>query len=325
MPFPQIRFAAAGGTARFSACEDGMNMVEHALARRYRAIFFDLDGTLLPMELDEFLGSYFTALDAFVRDRGYDSQAFSDALNASIKAMAHHDRATNAQAFWETFGERFPARPDEMKRLLDEFYAGPFCHVGDAVVPNPSIRRAIDVLREKGYPLVVATMPLFPPAAVRERLRWAGLDPASFSRITTYENSRSVKPKLSFYAENLAACGIRGEEALMVGNNTVEDLAALGLGIDGYLVTDHLLDPVSYDLSTVAHGSTQDFVRFAESLPVCEDPARAIEKGPIDAASAQEVLSRDALPEALFAEQAAREAARASNERIARDAIAKEA
>ncbi len=299
-------------------------MAAHDVARSYRAIFFDLDGTLLPMELDEFLGSYFKALNEFISARGHDPKEFSEALNASIKAMAHHECASNAEAFWRTFHARFSADADTMESLLAEFYTGPFCRVGDSVVPNPSIRRAIDILSEKGYPLVVATMPLFPPAAVHERLRWAGLDPQVFCRITTYENSSSVKPKLAFYAENLAACGLSGSEVLMVGNNTVEDLAALGLGIDGYLITDHLLDPVSYDLSQVAHGSADDFVRFATSLPVCAHPTRDVAAGSIERARTEEVLRRDALPGAVSAEEAAKEAARASNEQIAHDAAAKE-
>ena len=38
--------------------------------RAYRAIFFDLDGTLLPMDLDEFLNAYFARLIGFAADDG---------------------------------------------------------------------------------------------------------------------------------------------------------------------------------------------------------------------------------------------------------------
>ena len=61
-----------------------------------------------------------------------------------------------------------------------------------------------------------------------------------------------MKPKLAYYAENVAACGLAGEDVLMVGNNTVEDLAIRGLGADAFLVTDHLLDPdEGFDLASV--------------------------------------------------------------------------
>ncbi len=34
--------------------------------RAYKAIFFDLDGTLLPVDMDAFLKAYFEALGAFL-------------------------------------------------------------------------------------------------------------------------------------------------------------------------------------------------------------------------------------------------------------------
>ena len=56
----------------------------------------------------------------------------------------------------------------------------------------------------------------------------------------------------------------------MVGNNTEEDMVALQLGMDGYLVTDYLIDQIAFDIESVKHGSLEDFARFAESLPACE-------------------------------------------------------
>ena len=72
--------------------------------RTYRAIFFDLDGTLLPMELDEFLGAYFEANATFVARHGLDAKSLSAGLNAGIGAMAaHDDDRTNYDAYWEAF------------------------------------------------------------------------------------------------------------------------------------------------------------------------------------------------------------------------------
>ena len=45
------------------------------------------------------------------------------------------------------------------------------------------------------------------------------------------------------------------EDILMVGNNTREDLAAMKLGLDAYLVTDWLLDPDGFDIESVKHGT----------------------------------------------------------------------
>ena len=275
-------------------------MSEHAAApaaapscapRTYRAIYFDLDGTLLPMELEEFLGAYFKSLCDYMAKRGVPKEVFFPALKAGIGAMmVHDDNRLNAEVFWEAFLPAMRAVDAERdwQRVFASFYEGPFKEIGANVTPNPATVRAIAALAEKGYPLVVATMPLFPLTAVRTRLGWAGLDPDAFCRITNFENSTSVKPKLAFYEENLRAAGLAGAEALMVGNNTEEDLACLGCGMDAFLVTDHMLDPVSFDLSTVKHGSMEEFAAWAEALPACENPAQGIEMGPVAPARAVE-------------------------------------
>ena len=51
-------------------------------APAYRAIFFDLDGTLLPMEIDEFMRTYFEALGAYVARFGVAPEAFMAGMKA---------------------------------------------------------------------------------------------------------------------------------------------------------------------------------------------------------------------------------------------------
>lgn len=249
----------------------------------YRAVFFDLDGTLLPMDLDEFMQSYFSSLASYVAANGIDPAMFTAGLKNGIKAMAaHEDGRLNAEAYWEAFFEAVDRDALDWTPLINRFYEHDFGKIGEGVTPNPDAARAIKTLIEKGYPLVLATMPMFPLRAVQWRLTWAGIDPNVFSRITNFENSTSVKPKLAYFAENLRAAGLEGADVLMVGNNTVEDLACLDLGMDAFLVTDHLLDPVEFDLSTVKHGSMAEFALWVEALPPCENPAQSIVAGPVE-------------------------------------------
>ena len=246
--------------------------------RAYRAVFFDLDGTLLPMDVEEFMGAYMKKLGAFFAQRGVDPQQFGAAMKAGIKAMAHHSGdITNDQAFFKAFYECVDEGERDWMAQFMEFYETEFPSIGDTVTPNPAAARAVEALAAKGYTLVLTTMPMFPLVAVQARLKWAGVDPALFSRITSFENSASIKPNLTYYAENLAATGLAGRDVLMVGNNTVEDLAALDMGTDAYLVTDFLIDAVDYDLATVKHGSLADFAAWAEALPSCAEPAAHVE------------------------------------------------
>ena len=141
--------------------------------RTYRAIFFDLDGTLLPMEMDEFLGAYFEAIAGFVARQGLDAKAFSAGLKAGIGAMASHDDGrTNHEAYWEAFFQHADADAAAWEELLTEFYEHEFGAIGEGFQPNPAAARAVEALAAKGYPLVLATMPMFPRRAVEWRLAW---------------------------------------------------------------------------------------------------------------------------------------------------------
>ena len=55
----------------------------------YRAILFDLDGTLCPMELDEFLGGYFKDIARFAAEQGIDGEKFACAFGAGAVSYTH--------------------------------------------------------------------------------------------------------------------------------------------------------------------------------------------------------------------------------------------
>lgn len=265
--------------------------------RTYRAVFFDLDGTLLPMDVDAFMKNYFQRLGAFVARRGIAPEDFKAGMKEGIAAMATvDDDSLNADAFWPRFLAHVDPQGEgaiDWKSEVAKFYEEEFGQIGADVEPNPAAARAINALVEKGYPLVLATMPLFPRRAVEWRLRWAGIDPAVFSRITTFENSTSVKPKLNYYAENLAAAGVEGRDVLMVGNNTKEDLAIRALGADAFLVTDYLIDPVGFEVFSIKHGSLEKFANWVEQLPPCADPAEGISDEPVAPLSRERALRKN--------------------------------
>jgi len=240
--------------------------------RRYKAIFFDLDGTLLPIDMDEFLHRYFIKLRIYVTRLGLDAERFSYALNEGMKSMgADHPGKTNREAFWSTFNALFGESADTMENVLLDFYENDFGEIGAGIQPNPAARRVVEDLRKKGYPLYLTTMPMFPESALNWRLKWADVDPSCFERKTTYDNSSALKPSLSYYRQNIRIVGCKPEEVLMVGNNTREDLAILELGADAFLITDHMLDPVNFPIDTIKNGSLQQFADWAANLSECEE------------------------------------------------------
>ncbi|WP_206215624.1 HAD family hydrolase, partial [Adlercreutzia sp. ZJ305] len=276
--------------------------------RAYRAVFFDLDGTLLPMDIDPFLKAYFAGIVRYMAARGFDAPAFQEGLGRGTRAMMSHAAdEVNADAFWGEFFKHVDEQAADWHAICDEYYATEFGSLGADVRPSEPMVRAVHALGEKGYPLLLTTMPLFPPRAVAWRLAWAGLSPDLFARITAYDNSTAIKPQLAYYAENLAACGVAGADVLMVGNNTVEDAVITKLGADIFLVTDHLLDPVpgGFDLSIVKHGTAEQFAAWVDALPVCANPIGGVDGGVIPAAAREAVLAANAVGEETAASPAA--------------------
>ncbi|MBS6940946.1 MAG: HAD family hydrolase [Slackia piriformis] len=237
--------------------------------RAYTTVFFDLDGTLLPIDTGDFMSAYTVSLGEFAHDRGLDGRAVMEALFAGVKAMAKNDGArTNRDMFWDAFSQAAGMDARTTETLFDEYYDGPFNDIARLAAPNPAAARAIAALKSKGYAIALTTMPMFPLKAVHARLKWAGLDAADFAFVTDYATATSVKPQVAYYEEALRRAGAEPAEVLMVGNNTREDGAAYRAGCDIYFVTDNLIE--SEDGLNVAehkHGTLEDFARFCEGLP----------------------------------------------------------
>ena len=71
-----------------------------------KAILFDLDGTLLPMDQDLFMNYYFGELAKKMVPLGYNKDTLVKDVWTGTKAMVLNDGSkTNADAFWNKFCE----------------------------------------------------------------------------------------------------------------------------------------------------------------------------------------------------------------------------
>lgn len=209
---------------------------------RYKGVFFDLDGTLLPLDLDEFINMYFQALARKVSPY-VESKFFLQILLASVEIMLNNDGTnTNEQIFLEAFFQRLDQEPEQFMLLFDDFYCNEFPALGEGIEPVPEARRALEIAEASGAQVILATNPVFPRNAVITRLEWAGVADFTFRHITSYENSRFCKPNPDYYTEILALTGLKGKDCLMVGNDSKEDLVAAELGFDTFLLEDYLID-----------------------------------------------------------------------------------
>ena len=209
-----------------------------------RAILFDLDGTLLPMDNDEFTEVYLRLLAKTAMQWDYEPKQLIDGLWKGTAAMIKNDGSrSNSEAFWTTFDAYLHRQASADMKKFDTFYVNEF-HGAKAVTgENPLAAEAVALARKKAQYVVLATNPLFPPCAVETRLGWIDLSYSGFDLVTNYENSRYCKPNPAYYMEILDKIGVKAEDCLMIGNDVGEDIVpARQLGMSTYLVTDCLIN-----------------------------------------------------------------------------------
>ena len=228
-----------------------------------KAVLFDMDGTLLPMDVKSFEKLYFTTLSARVASLGYQPQALIEGVLRGTGAMIRNDGTKlNSEVFWSVFAGIFGEKSYGDVRNFDEYYRTDFVAAKAACGVNQKAAEIVKNLKKRGLTVVVATNPLFPEVAQEQRLSWSGVDRAVVDLITHYDNSRFCKPNLKYYEEILGKLNLKGEQCLMVGNDVNEDMIASELGMKVFLVTDCLLNPDGKDVSVYPHGTFDDLADY---------------------------------------------------------------
>ncbi len=210
---------------------------------KYKAIFFDLDGTLLPCDIDAFTKAYFTELAKVLAPHGYEKDELVAAIWGGTKKMYMNDGTkTNRDVFWECFAHSAKGDVKEAERLCDAFYSKEFHNARAVCRENPFAVEAVKAARAAADVVVCATNPLFPMVGQLSRLSWVGLEGNMFDTVTSYEENCYCKPNPEYYRAICSRFELDPAEVLMIGNDEDEDMhAASSLGIDTYLVTDCLI------------------------------------------------------------------------------------
>ena len=239
---------------------------------KIKAIFFDLDGTLLPMDQDTFAKGYFKSIALKMANHGYDPELLIKTIIKGTAQMVKNDGSrTNEDCFWECFNKVFGERSDEQIRAFDEYYAENFDTNVQFCKTNPKASQTIKALQDRSYRLILATNPLFPPEATRKRIRWAGLTPEDFELFTAYDNSSFCKPNLKYYSEILEKTKLLPEECLMVGNDISEDMIAGQLGMKVFLITECLINRENLDTACYPQGDFDDLLCYITELESKEE------------------------------------------------------
>ena len=234
----------------------------------YKAILFDLDGTLLPMDNDEFTRGYLGMLSAAVAPLGYNADTMIPAMWRGVAAMVKNDGSrTNEAVFWEILREKLGERVMADMPTIEKFYPARFDEVQRDCGFDGRANQTVKRLKDMGYRIALATNPLFPRVATESRIRWAGLDICDFELVTTFENSSRCKPNPLYFADVARTLAVMPEECLMIGNDVEEDaIAASAAGMRVFLLTDGLINRGGHDLNAYPNGSFEDLLAFVEKL-----------------------------------------------------------
>ncbi len=235
-----------------------------------KALLYDLDDTLLSNDLAEFLPAYSRRLITHFPP-ATDPARFLKALMHGTAAM--RDNTDPGRVLFDQFADFFfPAMgwqfAEAWPRFL-EFYRTSYRELRELTRPVPGARGLLEWSLEAGFQVVIATSPLFPLEAIRERLRWAGIDDLPFHLITAIETSRFSKPRPEYFAEILARLGLRPDEALLIGNDPADDLApAAALGLPHFWIAPDGSTPPAHGRSAaqpVGVGDLAAFQRWAQA------------------------------------------------------------
>ncbi|HHU92099.1 MAG TPA: HAD family hydrolase [Halanaerobiaceae bacterium] len=232
-----------------------------------KTALLDLDGTLLPIETDDFIKKYFILLQEEFAGIFAGDLLIKNLMLATNEMIKNKGAKSNKDVFMEHFFALMEIdNQDEIMERFDLFYLNSFPSLKAGIKETSLSRKLVKGLKDKGYQLVLATNSLFPIEALRERVSWANVDPDDFVLITDYETMHYSKPNINYYKEILELLNLEPENCLMIGNDVQEDLVAGQLGMETFLVTDFLINRSGEEPACDWQGSLEDLLKYFQIL-----------------------------------------------------------
>jgi FMN phosphatase YigB (HAD superfamily) len=208
-----------------------------------KTFLFDLDGTLLAMDSQDFMHVYFGELTRALHGLLPAEGLARNILTATARMQADTSPgSSNLVKFRREFESLYQGVDEQAvwDRIM-EFYATTFDNVHDVVGRNEPLYRSVVYLRGRGHRVLLTTNPIFPQLATYKRLAWAGFSPDAFEYVSTMENCGYSKPNAVYWRHVATIMNVDPAQAVAVGNDCTEDMSARLVGIETYLVTDYVI------------------------------------------------------------------------------------
>lgn len=203
-----------------------------------KAVFFDLDGTLLYMDEPKFLEIYFSEMSNWLDANGKDAERFIEGTKVGTRAMFENNgTATNEEVFWRGFESYLGEVKKEDVELMDRYYDNAFEKTFITCKKNPYSKGIVRFCRDAGLKVILSTNPLFPRVATLKRMAISDLFESDFDLVTAYENSSFCKPDPAYFWDIMKQFDLSPDEVIVFGNNTFDDgECALAAGLKCYII-----------------------------------------------------------------------------------------
>ena len=203
--------------------------------RKLKAILFDLDGTLIDVDLSQFIHGYLKLLAESVAHLIPPKKMVSALLKSSEFINTNDGKIPNEEVYLKEFFPIEGYEKDDLLPFFTKFYEEDFKKLKKFTKKKPEAREVIQTAFNKDYKVVIATTPVLPLTAIEQRLEWAGIGDFPYDLITSIENSCATKPNLLYYQLIFKYLNLSAKECIMVGDED-KDMVCANLGSQTFLV-----------------------------------------------------------------------------------------
>ena len=234
-----------------------------------KAVLLDLDDTLITTDTDVFTAEYLNQLGAYTASLSPKSNMASEIMQSYGTALSMYaPEQTLVERFASVLSQRIEADPNVILDVTERYYIEQYDDlVAQFIASRPVVQNLLTELASRALTIVIATNPGLPRIAIDKRMRGGGLNPNDdrINSITSIETMAFGKPQPEYYLEIIQRLGIEPWEAIMVGDDIVNDIApAESVGLHTYLVLPEPEAEASARSTTGPCGSLEFFCELVQ-------------------------------------------------------------
>lgn len=232
-----------------------------------QAILFDLDGTLVDVDMNRFVPSYLRRLTEYMRAQVNPAQAIQAVHHAVAAMFANTDaNRTLESILLDVLDSELAISPELYAACLEQLCQNDLEELRPLVTGHPLSPQLIESSLNNGWEVVLATNPIFPRVVIDARLAWGELSSKDFHHVTAYETAHFCKPSALFFEEVLQQLQLPAEACLMVGNDTLHDLSASQVGMQTCLLTPWSIKRPEAHFKADWQGHHEELLALLESI-----------------------------------------------------------